>query len=239
MMSRVATTTKRCLATLSLVLLSAALLSSCSAKSSPRVVSTHLLQEQYGVLEDPLTKRYLEGIVVRLSSAVVSRQRRGSTNSDLPSITLLASLKPVALAPNPGVILISQGMLRVVANEAELAFVLAHEMAHQQLDHTDLQVDKLSSSARKELELAADQRAIAVMAAAGYDPRAAFSALQRTDLQSRAHEPSSHALTTSNYPDLDERQNAALTFLNNSGWLPPGTINRRDFVMIQRRLLSR
>jgi predicted Zn-dependent protease len=221
-----------------LLLCSTSFLVACSAKPSPSLISARLLEEQYGVIEDPLTQRYLEGILVRLSSATLTRHHRTAREAPqlFPTLTLLASAKPVALAPNQDSILISQGMILAVANEAELAFVLAHERAHQQLGHTDLKVDTLSASARKNIELAADQRAIAVMAAAGYDPRAAFSALQRTDFQNRARDSFPQAPAKANYPSLDERQNAALEFLNDSGWLPPGTINRRDFVMIQRRL---
>jgi len=198
----------------------------CCTPRAPHPVATRLIEQQYGVLKDPLVERYLEGILVRLNAAVASRRQ-----SIVPKLTLLSTSTVVALAPDEDTILISQGMLRTLANEAELAFVLAHERAHQQLGHTALDVDEVSASKRKSLELAADQRAIAVMAAAGYDPRAAFGALKRTDVQD------SQGLTNrADYPDLEEREKAALSFLSGSGWLPPGTVNRRDFVMVQRHL---
>ncbi|MBO4488133.1 MAG: M48 family metalloprotease [Bacteroidales bacterium] len=57
---------------------------------------------------------------------------------------ILLSPKVNAIALNNGVILITTGLLAEVTNEAELAFVMSHEIAHIYLHHAD-QVEKKSS----------------------------------------------------------------------------------------------
>jgi predicted Zn-dependent protease len=126
-------------------------------------------------------------------------------------------------------------LLASLKNEAELAFILAHELAHLHLDHHESLADtSLSPSRRRTLELDADSRAVALVAAAGYDPRAAIGALHRTDLKGSTHRPEDgHAQTPLSHPLLHERFETALRLISNSGWQPPGTVNRRDFTLIR------
>lgn len=79
-------------------------------------------------------------------------------------------------------IALSRGLLLLLENEAELAAVLAHEIAHAQLQHFhrgDKQAGGHPTRGSADLELAADARGVEIMAQAGYRARAALDSLLR------------------------------------------------------------
>jgi hypothetical protein len=80
------------------------------------------------------------------------------------------------------------------------------------------------------LELDADRWALGIMALAGYDPRAAGSALIRGYALLPPGAPLEH------YPAVEERVRAVEEQIVKSGWRPPGTVDRREFRQIQRML---
>lgn len=79
-------------------------------------------------------------------------------------------------------------MIRFTANDDELAFVVAHEMAHNNLKHSGrfgkgkliLAEFGIGSGKVRQAELAADELAIEMMASAGYDLDASESLLMRS-----------------------------------------------------------
>jgi len=93
-----------------------------------------------------------------------------------------------------GYIYVTTGALARLRSEAELAALLAHEVAHAALDHGDglLEIDDdlvLSDpgAIRRRLaharddEIEADERAVSLLVAAGYDPAAMIAMLRRVD----------------------------------------------------------
>lgn len=95
-----------------------------------------------------------------------------------------------------GFVYVTTGALARLRSEAELAALLAHEVAHVALDHGDtlLEIDGggvLSDpgAARRRLaherddEIQADERAVALLVAAGYDPTAMITMLRRLDCE--------------------------------------------------------
>lgn len=70
---------------------------------------------------------------------------------------------------------ISAGFVRYTAGDAELAFVIAHEAAHNLHAHSPA----LGSEHRYRQELEADRMGIELMAAAGFESRAALELLDR------------------------------------------------------------
>lgn len=91
-----------------------------------------------------------------------------------------------------GFVYVTSGALARLRSEAELAALLAHEVAHVALDHGsdlyEIEEDGLLSdpgSARRRLaherddEVQADERAVALLIAAGYDPAAMIAMLRR------------------------------------------------------------
>ena len=95
-----------------------------------------------------------------------------------------------------GFVYVTTGALARLRSEAELAALLAHEVGHVALDHGDalLEIDDDSGlgdpgAARRRLaherddEIQADERAIALLIAAGYDPSAMITMLRRLDCE--------------------------------------------------------
>lgn len=121
---------------------------------------------------------------------------------------VLDSDRPNAIAVPGGFILISRGMIETVRSEDELAAVLAHEVAHQELRHNMLSVqqgksmqiidalfrdpetqqtndwitrigDEMTGGYNLQHETEADRRAVTLLARAGYDPYALVRVLRR------------------------------------------------------------
>jgi beta-barrel assembly-enhancing protease len=72
------------------------------------------------------------------------------------------------------IVQITTGVLGETSNDDELAFIIAHEMAHNILKHRDrLDRNGRSAKAIRETEMEADRLGLQLMTAAGYDPLAA------------------------------------------------------------------
>jgi len=96
-------------------------------------------------------------------------------------IHLVRNLEPLAFALGGGQFLVSDGLIALVGDEAQLAAVLAHEISHQRLGHfcaapdsADQRIDLGAVVQHFDLqrEIAADRAAEALLARAGLDPGA-------------------------------------------------------------------
>ena len=181
------------------------------------------LVDQYGRVEDGAVSEYLLYLKDRLSEAIPKRHPAKFQYE----LIMLDTAKPMAFSPGGGFVLFSRGLLKSLANEAELAFVLSHEIGHQQLGHTAMLLEDQSllddKPYQRELELAADEYAIGLMALAGYDPRVCAFAL------THSYRALDHIPDDEGYPDLDTRLGAIHELLKGSDWRPPGTVDRRAF----------
>jgi predicted Zn-dependent protease len=108
-------------------------------------------------------------------------QRVGNSLQDgtepATTICILNHFKAQAWVRSGDFIAISSGMLASLDNEAELAAVIAHELAHGEL-HAGA-TTPAPSSALVDREIEADKRAVATLAAAGYDTATITSLQQR------------------------------------------------------------
>ncbi len=105
---------------------------------------------------------------LKLIREILDRFRRSNpeTFSDLPEkIRLVQANLPNASINRYGLITLTSALFDVVTSEDELAFVLAHEIAHWQLGHPR---GALAAEPASE-ELAADRGALTLLAGAGYD----------------------------------------------------------------------
>jgi len=184
------------------------------------------LQRRYGEVSDRGAELYVRGIVHRL----VQNYPQRPSEVESYRVVLLRTLEPIAVAPGNKTLIVSRGLMLQLSNEAELAFILAHELAHELLAHP-LERDR-SPENRRALELAADRLGLGLVAVAGYDPRPAVQALahlqRMNDLWS----------TDPNYPDFVNRLAGLQTAIYSSQWQPPGTIDRRDFHKLHAVLCS-
>lgn len=142
-----------------------------------------------------------------------------------------------AFAAPGGFVLLTSGLVKSLQSEDELAFVVAHELAHvlqrhhykvilrqklaeqaaQNLQSTGVRVDAALSQASAEIyargldkgaEFDADRIGVELMARAGYDPAAAVGVLER--LQSIKGDDPRAELLFSTHPSSAERLDALL-----------------------------
>lgn len=149
-------------------------------------------------------------------------------------IVVLDTDQALAFSPGGGFILLSRGMIKRCKTESELAFIIAHEISHQYLGHTLILHESLDSkdinSYSKDQELAADKLAIALVATAGYNPNTALLAI----VNAYYNNPYIH--NSYSHPDMEERISAIRSAIDSAKWLPPGTINRRAFLIFINKL---
>ncbi|RIL11867.1 MAG: hypothetical protein DCC75_01530 [Proteobacteria bacterium] len=172
-----------------LALIVGVMLAACAPKqkeSSDLEIDRQVILGRYQEVRTNASRELLGGLAVRLSMAIPPDRRRDVR------INLLNSSERFAypfMAPHtsgqgsgPDVyqVVISRGMLLACSNEAELAFVVAHELSHLVLGHHYLDIDALGSERRKELELQADRYGLGLTALSAYDPRAALGILNRS-----------------------------------------------------------
>lgn len=157
------------------------------------------LANSWRFVGSPGTSKYLGRVALELA--------RGIEGAPLDcAVVILAEPSVRTLALPSGTLIISEGMLQALADEAELAFVLGHELAHAATGDARRPLVRLglramaddrneaesSAWARAATDLArmghgdrcehdADARALAGMIKAGYDPAAARGYLQRID----------------------------------------------------------
>lgn len=157
---------------------------------------------------DPVVQRYVERVGMRL----VESLGRGSQPQAFgyPNFWFFVAdnLRPGATAYPSGVVVVHAGLLYVVENEAQLAFLLAHEIAHTTQEHAWRQAgyhrrkllvlryatafltwvaeEAVRKGYERELEDQADRFALAYLVRAGYDPREGYRFLKRLERVWRA-----------------------------------------------------
>lgn len=166
----------------------------CNSSDLPRyssVLHTRRLIDRYGVLASSEQNAYLKNLTGRLAVAA---------GKVAPEVTILNSSDSFAFSAGQGTILISHGLLNLLENESELAFVIAHEFAHTVLGHSEL-VQESGDPAEidfKSLELEADRYAALLIRTSGYDTSSIPYALIR------AHE-ALHQPAAASHPSLPLR----------------------------------
>ena len=102
---------------------------SLSRRVRPSVHDGDRLRLQTGLYDNKLVADYINRVGQRLVAVDSDR---------LFAFRLLADPIPFAYTLSTGTIYISTGLVSLLDNEAQLAYVLAHEMAHVQFDHWKL-----------------------------------------------------------------------------------------------------
>jgi len=127
----------------------------------------------------PITTESIQGVLHQLMGDDIK-----AFTGFMPSIEIKKDVFPNAFARGETTIVLTTGLLRQIASEDELAFVLAHEIAHlmkhsgQSSEHTLFpQRSKLKSAL--ELEYEADVFAVQLLKRAGFSPLAGAGILER------------------------------------------------------------
>ena len=200
------------------------------------LIFTQQLIHNYGSISGPPFDEYVSYLTRRLTAAFPA--------SPALSVLLINTPHVYAASLSNGTVILSKGLILKLGNEAELAFIVAHELSH--LRHLRQGLEKTSADNRPhflrpsaEEELAADREALGIIALAGYDPRAALAALNKTHqlgLDSKLPGATSVLKSSPDYPALEERTRAALQYIQASNWRPPGITDRRDFQKLKEAL---
>lgn len=122
-----------------------------------------------------------------------------------PNLSIIKSAFPVAFSQEDHQITVTSGLIDEAQSEDEIAFVLAHEIAHQR--HGESEASMLGSNYMLEEELRADKFAVELLVQSGRNPEAAISLLERLSQASHAQQLS-HAQVQVVLP---ESTRAALT----------------------------
>jgi predicted Zn-dependent protease len=140
------------------------------------------------LLSDPKVSAYLADVLARVLPGPLPR------GVPTPQVRVVRLVDRQAVALPNGAILVSTSYLAVLANEAQLAAVLGHELGHvlgrDNLIQTRYRALSTSTVERmrvaRSLEEAADATGLALMRRAGYDPREMIATLELIEADDRA-----------------------------------------------------
>lgn len=178
------------------------------------------LLRSHPAIADPQVTAFTQYLRDRLGTASQFQRKTGRAT---PQIIITSNPSPEAFAVGSRYVVVSSAMVKLLPTEAELAFVVAHEIAHQWLGHFERRQMKHFLAEQWEMEHEADATALGITALAGYDPRSSKAALLRV------YQSIDPAASPTSHPGLAERIAALHRRLISSGWQPPGTIDRRDY----------
>jgi hypothetical protein len=182
-----------------------------------------------------------------------------------PRVVFIDALEHRALALPSGMLLLSMGLVTSLRDEAELAFVLGHEIAHAAsgevavrlvrlgfnatarergdsdgLCWSDAAVDLVRLGYGRKRERDADLRALQAMLALEYDPASALRYLQRTAEAVLQRDPSVAEMAVAHPPAADRMRRIERSLYGRVGGSETPRVNREVFrrAMNARQLLA-
>lgn len=153
------------------------------------------IEEHHGIDRSPEIGSPLKGLQQRLIDASNIAYRGAGYRSEsiynpesIPwEIFAIRDRRPNAFSAAPGFVFVTYGIIAEAHNEAELAAVIAHEMAHILLGHTEKALRKARAGGQpaqftysEDQEMAADRLGTKILVSAGYGSDSALSALMST-----------------------------------------------------------
>jgi predicted Zn-dependent protease len=154
-----------------------------STEVSVGVALSELLSGGYAPYGDPKLVRYVQGVGERIA--------RVSERPELPWRFIVSEDPEIGAQALPGGrVILSRNLLPYLADEAELAAILAHEVAHVALKHGNKvwadplpepsggEASERAQRLEEDEERQADAVAVRYLGAAGYSPQALGSALE-------------------------------------------------------------
>jgi hypothetical protein len=174
------------------------LLVPATEKSGPPVL--RIDKNRYEVLQDNGAQLYIDRLGTKLLPAFWRESEQAQAFGHHFWFMIVVHQRPQASAFPGGTVVVHSGLFRMVENEAQLAFILAHETAHVLQEHPWRQYQyhrgkllflrwstaglgyivesALRNGYQRDLEAQADRLALSYMTQAGYDPREALRLLR-------------------------------------------------------------
>lgn len=202
-----------------------------SPRNGAGVALVKQFKERFGIVVSSTGDPYLRGLVDRLlSSTPAGRSWTGPYD-----IIIVNNASPLAASVGDNFIVLTSGLINRLDVEAEMAFILAHELAHYLLGHTSLvgRADtdfSATADVLPELEKDADRLGLELVIAAGYDPRLARVAI------AKAYQGSNMLTPSASHPSFVSRISELEHGLARAKWVPPGTVDRRQFQVFKHSL---
>lgn len=228
--------------------------SSCSEQGhvSPQIEmeasagTTEWLRSRYGFYNDPEWNELLNRVTARLAQGAYSLRTWNTENLEgIPvgypwQVHVIRSNEPNAFAIGGGTIILTRGLLAYAANEAELAAVISHEMAHQILGHSNHAIYRFGTAKENspsyqhslQDELAADGFGIQILQASRYDISTALQAI------SIAYRPVNRFVPLENPEWLSARTSHLLQQIQAQGPNHPATKESREHTKLRNKLLG-
>lgn len=124
-----------------------------------------------------------------------------------PTVDIAINSLPEAFFEHPNKVVISHGLLQYISNPSELAFVMAHEIAHHLLGHAKQKIEQTSELQNMiSHEIEADQLAIKLLQSGGFNPNAGIVLLTRVSKECISNDVSNEQLFPSLIPRLKAMQ---------------------------------
>jgi hypothetical protein len=228
------------------------------ARSPDQPAALRVGPNRYAVVDGPQVQLYFDRLGSRLVPALWRDPQAGERFGFEPWFVLVSHPTAQATAFPSGVIVVHTGLLHLAENEAQLAFVVAHELAHVLQEHAwresayhrkKLQALRWSTAGigflvesairrgyQRTLEAQADRLALWYLVQAGFDPREGVRMLQR--LESRQEGLS--ALLWEKHRTFPQRRRAAMEELfrySQQGLAYPSlTRNSGEFDLLRSRV---
>lgn len=162
---------------------------------------------RFPLFPDPEMQLYLHRLGRRLLPAYLLPGATGDAGGKRFSFHVVSDSRPYAFAYPGGVVVVSTGMILTTENEAQLAFVLAHEIAHAVQEHAWMErkyhkskllflrwatagmgyvvESAIRQGYSRHLEDQADRWALVALVRAGIDPREAFGFMEEMESRQR------------------------------------------------------
>jgi predicted Zn-dependent protease len=176
-----------------------ALLVGCSATLPPAGTLTRREQAQLERVERQLATSSRRIRDPELEALVLDLLREIAPGTEPPRVYLLDRPEPGIDLLGERVLRIRLGLLLALRDEAELGFVLAHELAHRELGHVDSR--RRAGWDAEAAEQAADRYALEVLQRLRLRPEAGLVLLRR--FASDAHQPGARTLIETRISALD------------------------------------
>lgn len=218
-------------------------------------------KSRYRVLDDRELQLYLDRLGTRLLPEFWQDPATATRHGYRFWFAAVLHERPQASAFPGGVVVIHSGLFRLAQNEAQLAFALAHEIAHVLQEHlwreylyrrgkllflrwstagTGYIVESaIRRGYQRDLEAQADRLALSAMARAGYDPREGIRFLRQLE----RHQQGPSALLWDTHKNYGQRRRALLGELaaHSARGLPWTTLRRDspEFAALRERIRER
>jgi predicted Zn-dependent protease len=163
-----------------------------------------------------------DSLIIISSNNTLIKPSRGYDQERIQVFIIEKSTPNAYALPSPDRIFISRSLLELIENESELAFVIAHEMAHIKYHHFSPHLPIILNEAQlarialihQSWEYEADNEALRLIQGAGFAPESSVSLLKRLSEYENTYSHKKAERPFHNHPTIEQRVSAVKYRLN-------------------------